>query len=689
MLFSSYVQLSVLPLPSTDSGRSLRVRWSSSSGSWRDWLSSREQLHVKPTRELVTPLWAVSDARAADHVSSQAFDALRSELPTFVLCPKGVVQGLAPATKSREGLAWGEAMGLNDSPQLKALRVLEWAAAEARAGTFARTRWLALLDEGMLVHIPRLQQQLRSLADVENSTFIGHREPEGHCSGQLPVLVSISSLKAVYLPAVPPPSRGLGRAWAEHLQDLLWSHTGHEDGRRQCNDGLAPSSVQALERAFQRPSGEEGAALAADALLEVTSPLLSASAVGHLSKVDAMRLASRWSLFSAIQSVAPHVLQGVQPEWLTPLKAPAQQADGEVWLSAVDGNNLLQEPSFISTKGLPSNAFLAGVHNHLRSRYPKLPLKSIALLWCRDCITATVLASLPAPYSNVLQLQLPLPWRPDFIALQTAPTSSVSFHIAVPFACKYDTLRSMLSSTGAALASAGVVATVHVGWSACPGQEPGAESRHQVELQRDFSTRFMQVRFVPVATPMARSVNCNAAAAGAAAGAVLAVIDVDMEVTAGFFLRALALTQEGATAYFPVVWSTYSADAVSAVEEWFKRDEPLFSPYRGSWRSYGFGMFTMYKSDFDRVGGLDPAFQGWGGEDYAFYKSVKKAGMVVLRSEDRGMVHRWHPKSCEGVAPQRYASCIASWAGQEGSPLGVLLKHAEHKLKPEGSVGVH
>lgn len=43
----------------------------------------------------------------------------------------------------------------------------------------------------------------------------------------------------------------------------------------------------------------------------------------------------------------------------------------------------------------------------------------------------------------------------------------------------------------------------------------------------------------------------------------------------------------------------------------------------GYWRSFGFGIVSMYKSDLKAVGGLDTSILGWGGEDVDLYEKVQ------------------------------------------------------------------
>ncbi|XP_017777168.1 PREDICTED: chondroitin sulfate synthase 1 isoform X2 [Nicrophorus vespilloides] len=135
-------------------------------------------------------------------------------------------------------------------------------------------------------------------------------------------------------------------------------------------------------------------------------------------------------------------------------------------------------------------------------------------------------------------------------------------------------------------------------------------------------------------------------------GDLLLFIDVDIVFSRESLRRIRQNTVRGRSVYFPIVYSTYKEPAdwqdVFAPRENIKY-VPNFDNSSGSWRQFGFGIVSLYKSDYETLGGLNLTISGWGYEDVNFFDAAIRGagGLKVIRSADPGLLHVYHPVVCD------------------------------------------
>lgn len=117
---------------------------------------------------------------------------------------------------------------------------------------------------------------------------------------------------------------------------------------------------------------------------------------------------------------------------------------------------------------------------------------------------------------------------------------------------------------------------------------------------------------------------------------LLLLLDVDIQFTAVALNTIRSFTHQGESVYFPIVFSQFEDGG-------------------GYWRDFGFGVMSAYRSDIDRVKGLNTHISGWGKEDVDFYDRFLTTNLTVFRSVDPQLVHLYHPVVCSPALPKDQA----------------------------------
>ena len=121
--------------------------------------------------------------------------------------------------------------------------------------------------------------------------------------------------------------------------------------------------------------------------------------------------------------------------------------------------------------------------------------------------------------------------------------------------------------------------------------------------------------------------------------------DTDMLVTADFLKRCLGCCNKN-QAYFPICWSVAEPDRNKSKEYLGSTALPdkrwNGKINRSGWRTTGKGMCSMKKSLWTSSGKW-PEYWKWGKEDGHFFRNISAKGHKVVRKNENGLVHCWHP----------------------------------------------
>ncbi|XP_049871595.1 chondroitin sulfate synthase 1 [Pectinophora gossypiella] len=195
-------------------------------------------------------------------------------------------------------------------------------------------------------------------------------------------------------------------------------------------------------------------------------------------------------------------------------------------------------------------------------------------------------------------------------------------------------------------------------------------------------------------------------------------IDVDMMFNFDTLRRIRINTIKYNQVYFPIVFSEYNPDVVNGEDYNKFKDETLvintdlgkfvdsgehgaktdreianlkyskeINDDFGYFRQYGFGILSIFKCDFERVGGFDLNIKGWGMEDVQLFETLIKSNLTVYRIPDKSLVHIFHSVDCDkNLEKSQFQMCLgtkASTYGSEKHMIYYMLNHPEVLWPPE------
>ncbi|KAH0814642.1 hypothetical protein GEV33_008149 [Tenebrio molitor] len=108
----------------------------------------------------------------------------------------------------------------------------------------------------------------------------------------------------------------------------------------------------------------------------------------------------------------------------------------------------------------------------------------------------------------------------------------------------------------------------------------------------------------------------------------------------------------------------------------------------GFWRQFGFGIVSLYKSDYVTLGGLNLLISGWGSENVTFYDEAIKSKLKIVLSVDPSLIHVYHSIDSDiNLDVFQRNMCFGTQASMLGSlkQLQKLYKKYEYLFKNLGT----
>lgn len=179
--------------------------------------------------------------------------------------------------------------------------------------------------------------------------------------------------------------------------------------------------------------------------------------------------------------------------------------------------------------------------------------------------------------------------------------------------------------------------------------------------QLKYKYRSASIEILPVSGEFSRARALDLGVSRQQPDDLMLFIDVDIVFTGSALNRIRLNTLSGRRIYFPIVFSQYDPKVVYGDVR--KQDKFTINEISGHWRQYGFGIVSVYKSDYRTVGGLDLSIQGWGKEDVEFFEKAVKSDLDVFRAADRHLVHVYHEIECSReLSTPQFSMCMGSKA---------------------------
>lgn len=159
-------------------------------------------------------------------------------------------------------------------------------------------------------------------------------------------------------------------------------------------------------------------------------------------------------------------------------------------------------------------------------------------------------------------------------------------------------------------------------------------------------------------------------------------IDVDMIFDTKTLQRIRFNTKLNRTIYFPIVYSLYNEklNNNSFVYQYPQTNQNFINEMNGFWRQFGFGIVSLYKSDYLHLGGFNLTIHGWGNEDVTFFDNAIKSHLKIIRCIDTSLIHIYHNIKCDNdLDIEQKIMCLGTMANTLGSTKRLQQLYIKYK----------
>jgi chondroitin sulfate synthase len=201
------------------------------------------------------------------------------------------------------------------------------------------------------------------------------------------------------------------------------------------------------------------------------------------------------------------------------------------------------------------------------------------------------------------------------------------------------------------------------------------DAQKSIALLNKYQQAYPQhvVRIEQIAGPFSRGGGLAQGCSLLDASALVVFMDIDIHMTREAIYRLRMNAIQSKQVYYPIVFSGYDSQVYcssqAAESSCNSTRQAPFNDHTGYWRQSGYGIVSMYNSDFAAIGGFDANIQGWGKEDVELFERLLAAANVTLfRAVDPGLTHVFHAVNCDAnLESVQYKMCLGTKAASYAS----------------------